>query len=240
MPGLLTIGFIRDIILRANGVSMQRVPAKLVSWKEINRWCSDVSAKVIESDYRPDVIIGMARGGWVPARLLCDGLGVKNLLSLKTAHWGVTASQDSKARLIGSVGGDIEGKDVLIVDDITDTGESLKLAFEHALSLNPRNLRTATMLHINHSAFKPDYYASEIPKEGWKWFVFPWNYMEDMNAFISRILQEGAMNTEEISRELMRRNGLKVETRHLSALLKRLDDLGTVVRSGKKWSIRLS
>lgn len=215
---------------------MERTPATLVSWEDIEKWCSGIASQVLSSNYRPDAVIGMARGGWVPARLVCDELGIRNLYSVRTSHWGVTATPDGRARLLGTVAGDLEERSVLIVDDITDTGESIRLAYEHVLSLKPRDLRTATMLHIDHSSFRPDYTSSVVPRDKWKWFVFPWNYIEDMSTFITKIL-EGEMNTAEIENQLRRRHGLKLTRRETLELLRKLERRGTLRRSGTRWSV---
>ncbi|NIU84484.1 MAG: phosphoribosyltransferase, partial [Candidatus Thorarchaeota archaeon] len=73
------------------------------------------------------------------------------------------------------------------VDDITDTGESLKVAYEHVNSFNPKEIKTATLRHIKGSKFIPDYYGEEIP---WRWVIFPWNYTEDLCNIITQIGEE--------------------------------------------------
>ena len=79
----------------------------------------------------------IARGGLVPSRMVADYLFKKDLLSIKTEHWGLTATMDGKAVLKEKLNYDITGKKVLIVDDITDTGESMKLSYNYIKSLNP-------------------------------------------------------------------------------------------------------
>ncbi len=216
---------------------MRSIPAKIVTWDEIADWCASLGRMVAESGFRPDSIIGMARGGWVPARLVCDELVAKSLISLKTQHWGVTASKDGKARLVGSIQEDIKGRDVLVVDDITDTGESLRLASEHALSMSPRSVRTATMLHINHSGFVPDYFAREVVKEEWTWFIFPWNYYEDIGSFVREILGEGPLSDREIGSLLRKNHGIMMLEGKLERTLLRLEMLGMIRKAGDKWSI---
>ncbi|MCI4360830.1 MAG: phosphoribosyltransferase, partial [Thermoplasmata archaeon] len=65
--------------------------------------------------------------------------------------------------------GPVTGQSVLVVDDITDTGESLALATAHVRDAGARRVESATCLHITHSKFLPTYYAEEIPREGWVW-----------------------------------------------------------------------
>ena len=84
--------------------------------------------KVIESGYKPDIILGIARGGLVPARMVCDLLLRNDLLSITTQHWGI-ATNMGKARIILSLPqeADISGKRVLVVDDVADTGDSISI-----------------------------------------------------------------------------------------------------------------
>ncbi|MFY9200685.1 MAG: phosphoribosyltransferase [Methanosarcina flavescens] len=49
----------------------------------------------------------------------------------------------------------------MIVDDVTDTGETLNLAVSYALSLKPTNVMTAVLQHKTCSAFTPDFYAQK-------------------------------------------------------------------------------
>jgi hypoxanthine phosphoribosyltransferase len=156
------------------------------SWGEVERWADAVSASVREAGSRPEAIVGLTRGGWVPARLLGDRLGVPRLVSVRVQHWGVTAARDGEARLTEGISGPLEGLAVLVVDDITDTGESLRLASEHVRAARPRSVETAALVHIAHSKFVPTYHGEEIPRDAWVWVVFPWNYWEDLTTLAAR------------------------------------------------------
>lgn len=165
---------------------------RLATWADVDRWTDAIAAKVHAAGRTPQVVIGLTRGGWIPARLVADHLGVRRLLALATAHWGVTATKDGHAAVTEPLSGVVEGLPVLIVDDITDTGESLTMATEHiAAEGHPSRLETATCLHITHSRFLPTYYAEEVPGEGWVWVVFPWTYWEDLRTLAAKALPEG-------------------------------------------------
>jgi hypoxanthine phosphoribosyltransferase len=163
---------------------------KIVSWEEIRDWSEALSEKIRAGGHKPTVVIGLTRGGWVPARLICDHLGVKRLYAVKTEHWGVTANPDGKALLTVELNIDVSKENVLIVDDITDTGESLTLALKHVKDMRPQELRSATLLHISHSKIAPDYYSKEVPKEDWTWFIFPWNLHEDLRTLLPKTLHD--------------------------------------------------
>lgn len=167
-----------------------KISCKLVSWEDIENWCWRLKEQLIEADWRPDIVVGLARGGWAPARVLCDQMIIKELYSVKTEHWGLTASKDGRAKLVQELNVDVTDKRVLVLDDITDTGDSMRLAREHIVSLEPDSVRTATLLHIPHSKFKPDFMARELEEGEWHWFIFPWNYHEDITNLLPKILED--------------------------------------------------
>ena len=156
---------------------VEKFECEVMSWEHFYRLAKEVANKIKSSGYVPDMVIGLARGGWCLARVLCDFIGVKDLVSLKVEHWGITATPDGKAKLKYPFNIDLTGKKVLVVDDITDTGESMRISVDYVKTLNPSEVRTAALRHIEGSKFKPDYYAEKIT---WRWVIFPWNFVEDL------------------------------------------------------------
>ncbi len=207
--------------------------AKLVSWEEITDWCLILRHKIIES-YSPDMIIGLSRGGLVPARMLSDYLWIKDLYAVKTEHWGITASKDGEARLQTPTNLPIRDRSVLVIDDITDTGGSMKLASDFIKAQGPADLRTATMLHIDHSKFVPDFVASEISGKQWTWFIFPWNVYEDLLNLIGKSVS-GYSTAEEISETLREDFELAVPEDTLSQVLENFTASNRLDHSGGKW-----
>ncbi len=154
------------------------------SWSDVIGLCELLARKVKESGFKPDVIVAVARGGWVPARILCDYLDVRELYSVKTEHWGVVATPDGEARITQPLNVDLKGKRVLIVDDVADTGETIKVVVEHVKSFSPLEVRIAVVDYKKTSSFAPDFYASVMDE--WKWIVYPWSLREDVKDLLKR------------------------------------------------------
>jgi len=192
---------------------------RLTTWADIDRLADRLAERIRSANAIPETIVALTRGGWVPSRLLSDRLGVKRLVSVRAQHWGVTATPDGKAKLTEGVSGPVEGQKVLVVDDITDTGESLSLAASHVAEQRPSRLETAAFLHIAHSNFVPTYYAEEIPRSGWVWVVFPWNYWEDLASLATQALEFGRGPTK-IRETLRERSGLDVPLADLEHVAK--------------------
>jgi len=159
---------------------------KIVSFEEVHDMVRRVSEKVKASGYRPDTIVGLARGGWFPARLMCDFLGMTDLVSLKVEHWVETGKTKDEATIRYPLVADFSDRKILVVDDITDTGKSLIVSTEHLRRLNPEEMRIAVMQYIPESKFRPDYFADVV--KVWTWFIYPWNWIEDTSTLIVRLL----------------------------------------------------
>jgi len=201
------------------------IKCKVVTWKEIDDWTEKVAKKMQGAGYRPDIVIGLTRGGWVPARILCDQLVCKNLYSIKVEHWGITAQTNMKAKLVQELPIDVSGKNVLLVDDITDTGDSLALSVDHVRAKKPKTLKCATLLHINHSKVVPDFYGEEILKENWRWFIFPWNFNEDIRNLIDKLAYDGN-DPKDLVSMLERRYQVERSEHVLKAVVSHLEDRG--------------
>jgi len=67
---------------------------------------------------------------------------------------------------------------VLVVDDVADTGRSLKLVKEHVVQGGARVVKVATLFQKPWSALKPDYFEKETEN----WVVFPWDLKETVRG----------------------------------------------------------
>jgi uncharacterized protein len=194
---------------------------RLATWKDVDAWADRLAAAVREKDAVPETIVGLTRGGWVPARLLADRLGVHRMVSLRAQHWGVTATPTGAAQVTEGLSGPVAGQNVLVVDDITDTGESLALAVGQVEVQRPSRVESATFLHIEHSKYRPTYTAEEIPRGAWVWVVFPWNYWEDVVHLASRAAEAGGPGVERVRKLLEEQCGLRLPLEDLERVARR-------------------
>lgn len=196
----------------------------MFSWQEAYALAEKVAEKITKDRYKPDMIVGIARGGWVPSMMLSDLLEVKDLLSVRVEHWGTTAKKDAKARLKYPLQADLSGKKILLVDDLTDTGDSMLLALDEIKKHNPKEVRTATLIHKKQSSLEPDYYAQKRDK--WQWIILPWNINEDLLHLAEKAAEGKELSTEAVRRKLKERFDLSVDKKTLEDVL---------ARKGKIW-----
>ncbi len=218
-----------------------KVPVKIVTWEEIVEWSRGLAEVIEKSGWKPDVIIAVARGGYVPARLLCDFLDVTDLLSVQSQHWVEAAKAAEKAILKFPYKLDLSDLKALIVDDIVDTGDTLILARDFvSKEWRPKELKIAALQWISPVAkIKPDYYYLEVKE--WIWFQYPWTRLEDTMQFITRIFREDprtkgrALSIDEIKSLFMEWYGIKPEDLgfYWDLALRRLVEKGVLVKDGE-------
>ena len=193
---------------------------EILSWSAVQRDAKRLSWTIKDSGYVPDIIIAIGRGGYVPARILCDYLSINELTAIKVEHWGMAALKLEKAIVKFPLNVKIGGKKVLLVDDLTDTGETLRVSVMYLKKFGPKEVRTAVLVHKTCSAMVPDYFVRKVTK--WRWVIFPWHLWEDLTGFIKKFKAEGIHRNSDIKREFQRRYGIDVRTDVLAELLSRL------------------
>ena len=144
--------------------------------------------KIRRSGFKPEIIVGITRGGWVPARILSDFLEILDLAVVRVEFYlGVAETRDEPVMTQG-VSAVVAGKKVLVVDDVADTGKSLRLVREHIRQQGAAEVRIATVYYKPFSIVTPDYYE----KETRRWVVFPWETKETLR----KIVEKNAVNVE--------------------------------------------
>ncbi len=213
---------------------MEKFDCWLPTWDGLHENIRDIANKIKKDSYRPDIVIALSRGGFVPARVICDLLIIKDLVSIKVDHWGVTAAKDGKAHLRYPIDVNLTGKKVLIVDDITDSGESMAIAKDFVKKLNPKEIKTAAIFHFKHSKFVPDYYSKELAN--WIWVMWPWNYIEDMCNITPKVLDENkGLSIEEIKGNLKENFKIDLSEQKIIEIMGVLAARNIAIENGIGW-----
>ncbi|HIJ78767.1 MAG: phosphoribosyltransferase [Desulfobulbaceae bacterium] len=197
----------------------EKFKGELVSWAAMYDITRRLALQIADSGFRPDVIVAVARGGFVPARILCDFLGVTSLGSLRIVHYRAGAAKEKEARLVAPLNLDVRGKKVLVVDDIVDTGDTLVVAMAHLADCGAAAIRTAVVQTKKGACFTPDYVARKIIT--WRWIIYPWAVIEDLTGFLKKERVSG-WSKEQIEETLFRLYGIKVTKKIISDLLRYL------------------
>lgn len=155
---------------------------KFYTWNDIENMCTELLTKIYGDFWKPELIVGITRGGNVPATILsnmtkiaCDSLTVR-LRDGRQLESNLGMAEDA-----------YKGKKILVVDDINDTGETFNwITQDWSGSCFPNddrwneiwgnNVRFAVLTENLSSKFdKVSYWVDEVNKaENNVWLVYPW------------------------------------------------------------------
>ena len=159
-------------IQRASTRQQRDVPGTAVlelTWDVFGELCRALAVKVAQSGYGPEIVIGIAKAGVIPGAVVASMLGC-DFFSMKISRDTDTGRMRARPKIIQAAPREAIGKRVLIVDEITTSGDTLRMATNALRQVGPAEIRTATNF-VKLGSFKPDYYALETEST----VVFPWD-----------------------------------------------------------------
>lgn len=187
-----------------------------VSWGRFHTLARRLARRIRTTGYRPDTIVAIGRGGYLPARILSDFLNVPDLASFKIEHYHATRMA-REAVVRHPLPCDLSGRRVLRVDDVTDSGDTFTVALDPLAAHGPPlETRTAVLHHKVVSPFVPDFYAQKVVH--WRWIIYPWAVAEDVGSFI-RAMSPRPAEVAEIEHRLAVEHGLRLPRRLLLDIL---------------------
>jgi len=179
-------------------LNLGEIELEIPSWEQIYEMLLNLADKIKKDGFKPDVLVGVCRGGWPPARVLSDLLENPQLANVKVEFYAGVAETKGEPVITQPVSVSVMGKKVLVVDDVTDTGESLRLVKQHLDEMGATEVKVATIYYKPWSKLVPDYYEKKTSK----WIVFPWERKESVTSLIKKYLKNGK-SVEEAKRKLI-------------------------------------
>ena len=139
-----------------------------LSWEMFGELCRALALRVAR-DYDPEVVVGVARAGVIPAAVVASILRV-DFPSLKISRRDGDEQVRERPAVLSSAPTAARGRRVLIVDEIASSGETLRMALSSLRNIAPEEIRTATCF-VRPRGYKPDYFALETGST----IIFPWD-----------------------------------------------------------------
>ena len=155
------------------------------SWTDVEQMCTQIVNQMYADNWRPDYIVGITRGGNVPATIISNMTGIR-CEALKVSLRDDDSESESNCWMAEDA---YDGKNILIIDDINDTGATFNWIIDDWQSSSfpndvagwksawGQNVRFATLTDNLASEFKGQcaYTCHEINKaEEDVWLVYPW------------------------------------------------------------------
>lgn len=161
-----------------------------VTWKDYHSLSQKIAAAILSHDKPFDIIIAIGRGGLTFGHLLSDFLRIP-ICSITIQSY-TDIQKQGEVRITEKLSLGITGKRVLLVDDIADTGTTLKRAVSYLEEFTPATITTATLFYKPRSSVRPDYFA----KLTTKWILQPFEVTEWIYTFSKKMASEGKSKAE--------------------------------------------
>lgn len=152
---------------------------EILTWPTYGEAIRQLAQMIADDGFRPDIILGIARGGLIPAGSLGYALSVKNTYVMNVEYYtdvderlDVPTILPPYLELV-----DLERSDILVVDDVADTGHTLQMVHEFVAG-KVASARTAVLYEKPRSVIKSDY----VWRPTSKWINFPWSSQAPVSA----------------------------------------------------------
>ena len=168
-----------------------------LTWDDVQAAAEKTADKIKKDGFIPDIMIAISRGGFDPARIISDQLGIRKLASLQVIYYSSVNEKMKEPQVLFPLNAQIKGLKVLVVDDVSDSGHSLMAVKKYTEDKGAAIVKVATLHHKPWSEFKPDYYADMVDK----WILYPWEPNESIQDLV-HMLSESGFTKEEIPNKL--------------------------------------
>jgi len=155
-------------------VELEDITFEVPSIEEIYKYLAEIARRIKENKLSIDLIVGISRGGLIPARYLSDFLLIPEIKIVSAGFYLGPKQRMEKPIIYSPITEDLTGKNVLLVDDVADTGETLIEVQKHIKEKGAKNVYTAVIYVKPWNKAKVDFYIKETSA----WVIFPWERVE--------------------------------------------------------------
>lgn len=138
--------------------------------EDIDKMTEILLKKIIESSYKPDIVVAIEKGGLYHSKIISKKLKVKlasiglscyslKILGIETEHFPIIKTianffgYQKKVKLIKGLDMEIKNKKILIVDDDSNKGNTIKFAIDLLNKHDPKEIKTAVLCVYHNAKF---------------------------------------------------------------------------------------
>lgn len=156
----------------ADSTQIEDEGKEILTWQLFGDATRQLATTIANSDFKPEVLISIARGGMIPGGALTYALGIKLTDAINVEFYtDVKQTLPDPVLLAPMLDTNfIQGKKLLVVDDVVDSGRTLDLVIKMLRNFGAE-CRSAVLYEKPTTVIEPDY----VWKKTDKWIVFPWS-----------------------------------------------------------------
>jgi hypoxanthine phosphoribosyltransferase len=139
-----------------------------LSWEMFGELCRALALRVAR-DFDPDLVVGIARAGVLPGAVVASVLR-KDFYALTISRREGGELVRERPAVLSAAPLQCQGRKILLVDEITSSGDTMRLGLASIRDRSPAEIRTATSF-ARHGGYQPDYVALQTDAT----IIFPWD-----------------------------------------------------------------
>jgi len=143
-----------------------------LSWQDVHTYCDRLAVKIAAETKRINNVIGIAKGGLIPATILAKKLGINKVYSIGASSYTGQQKGEEGLNVYQDIPDELHSQINLYVDDISDTGDTFNYLLKERGHDLDRGIYTATIHVKPHTKFVPTFTSKEIDND--VWVVYPW------------------------------------------------------------------
>lgn len=131
-----------------------------------------------------DWIIAITRGGLFPAAALSYLSDIRKIDTLCMHSY--EGKNQGEIKITTKNYDHIKNQNILLVDDLADSGKTLTIATEYLQKFAPKSIQTFVIFKKDKSIFEPDFYLQTRSSDAWINFKYDGIKMEDIIPFLEK------------------------------------------------------
>ena len=145
---------------------------EVMTYEDFGRATRVLAQRICDSEFAPDIVLSIARGGFFLGAGLGYALGVKNAFMISVEYYTGIDERLAMPIVLPPVPNkvDLSGAGVLVADEVADSGHTLKMVMDFCAG-SVREVRSAVLYAKPQSVIVPDYSWKKTDK----WINFPWS-----------------------------------------------------------------
>ncbi len=145
-----------------------------LSWIEFGAASRDLARDVLKSGFDPEIVVAIARGGLLLAGAIAYALGAKSCGAVNAEFYTGVGTRLPEPIMLPPLldEASIEGKRVLLVDDVSDSGRTLAMVVQ-LLEIAGAEVRTVCLYSKPGTVYEPSYTWRTTDR----WIDFPWSVL---------------------------------------------------------------
>ncbi len=157
----------------------------LIDYETYHSLTRKLAASLFSEKTKFQEIIAISRGGLTLGHLLSDLMRIP--ISTIAIQSYTDIQKQGELKLTSKLQSPIKDKNIILVDDVADSGKTLQRAKKYLRHLAPKSITTVTLFYKHKSVVRPDYFAKVTNK----WIIFPYESAETVYSISQQLYNKG-------------------------------------------------